>query len=164
MRRSRVPHSLLGKPLPPRLRGWRLCLRTGRQALREVDTFLDSHAAVLGVRLARSSATVSGGGPTISDVAAEREVLVRACIEACDAAPRSAAASILLRALTETGVHEVDPAGKAFMADRHRAVATQPTDNSRQAGLIAQTLRVGYEDRGQVLRLPEVSVYDHSTS
>src|SRR5690348_6124561 len=90
----------------------------------------------------------------------DRDILVAACIDACDAVTSRAIRQRLLAALADVGVTAVDvPAGTPFDPALHRAADTLMTDEQTLAGLVAQTDRLGFIDRGRRVRWPEVLVY-----
>jgi molecular chaperone GrpE (heat shock protein) len=65
-----------------------------------------------------------------------------------------------LDALADVGVKAIEvPAGTRFDPERHRAADTVMTEEETLAGVVAQTERLGFVDRGRRLRWPEVLVY-----
>ena len=92
--------------------------------------------------------------------ARDRDVLVAACIDVCDAVTSQAVRQRLLGALEDVGVTAVDvPAGTRFDPALHRAADTVMTEVETLAGLVAETERLGFFDRGRRVRWPEVLVY-----
>ena len=63
----------------------------------------------------------------------------------------------LSEALAKAGVEAYDPAGEAFDAAWHEAVATRPADGS-EPGTVVETLAKGYRIDDQVLRAAKVVV------
>ena len=90
----------------------------------------------------------------------DREVLVAACIHVCDVLGRDALSQHLLGALADAGVTAVDvPVETRFDPAQHKAADTLVTDKQTLAGLVAETERLGFVDRGRRVRWPEVLVY-----
>lgn len=90
----------------------------------------------------------------------DRQALVAACIEASDAVATKALRAQLLAALAAAGVTPVEvPANSPFDPTQHKAADTIPTDSENLAGLVAETERPGFIDRGERIRWPEVVVY-----
>ncbi len=54
-------------------------------------------------------------------------------------------------ALTEDGVNPIDDTGELFDPNRHEAISSEPNDEVESDHII-QTLRIGYEHKGRVLR------------
>jgi GrpE len=94
----------------------------------------------------------------------DRATLVRGCIELRDYVRDDDTRQELAHLLGSVGVIEYDGAGEAFDASRHRALDTLPTDDATRHDVVAETVRVGYDDRGRVLRRAEVIVYRHPPS
>jgi molecular chaperone GrpE (heat shock protein) len=85
---------------------------------------------------------------------------VSACIDAADAVPGLALRQQLIDALAQSGVTSDDVAPETpFDPQQHKAADTRITDQERLAGLVAETERPGFTDRGRRLRWPEVIVY-----
>ena len=58
------------------------------------------------------------------------------------------------------GVTEVNPSeGERFDRNRHEAVGHVPTTDSSLHNRVAKTERPGYSDRGRVVAVPQVLVY-----
>ncbi|GAA1007142.1 hypothetical protein Aple_017140 [Acrocarpospora pleiomorpha] len=68
-------------------------------------------------------------------------------------------AELLAAALVEAGIQEVRPDGLPFDGELHEAVDTTPTDDPDAHDTVAETVRAGYLDGDQVLRVPQVVVY-----
>ncbi|GIH24547.1 hypothetical protein Aph01nite_28570 [Acrocarpospora phusangensis] len=120
--------------------------------------------------LARALAEVAAGEPSqavtqqIERLLAEepgREALALACARFRDqlAGRFPELADLLGAALAEAGVSEVRPDGEPFDGELHEAVDTAPTEDPDAHGTIAETVRAGYLDGDQVLRVPQVVVY-----
>jgi hypothetical protein len=90
----------------------------------------------------------------------DREVLIEACVEVADAVPSVALRAQLLDALEAAGVSAVDVAANTrFDPAQHRASDSRATDRPDLDGLVVQTERLGFVDRGRRLRFPDVVVY-----
>lgn len=93
----------------------------------------------------------------------DRDLLVDACIAAFDATESRSTRQQLLHALSQAGVDLVDvPPNARFDPDEHRAADTRMTDRRSFDGLVAETERAGFVDRGRRVRWPEVIVYKFS--
>jgi molecular chaperone GrpE len=104
------------------------------------------------------------GSPAEASSAQDRAVLVAACIEVFDSLGSNALRQQLLGALAAAGVTAVDvPAHTRFDPSHHKAIDMRATDEEALAGLVAETERVGFVDRGRRLRWPEVLVYQFSS-
>lgn len=83
-------------------------------------------------------------------------------LDACDAALGHGATDVepifksLLEILGKEGLERMDPAGSEFDPNLHEAVAHEDGDGS--APVVAETFRIGYSWRGQVIRAPMVKV------
>ena len=121
-------------------------------------------AAALLLRGRREPEAARGGAPapTHADgrASADRDVLVAACMRACDGLASGALRDDVVRALAAAGVSAVDvPSHTRFDPTQHRAADTLGTEHAQLAGLVAETERLGFVDRGRRLRWPEVVVY-----
>jgi hypothetical protein len=65
----------------------------------------------------------------------------------------------LRRDLESVGVEVLAPDGERFDPQRHNAVGTEPAAEPGQHLVIAETMRLGYADRGTEVRAPDVIVY-----
>lgn len=92
-------------------------------------------------------------------VAADRTVLVDACIWMRDRATSPALAQHLDGAFARVGVAQVDATGQRFDPAVHEAGATVAASSPAEDGIIARTETPGYTDRGRLLRHPIVTVY-----
>ena len=115
--------------------------------------------AVLVVLVVR--AVPRGRAPEPPDAAAERDAILRACLDLSDwlrdAAPT--AWSRLVRDLAAIGVDVQIPDGAPFDAEAHDAVGTQAAADRAQDMTVAETVSSGFTDRGRMLRRPQVVVY-----
>jgi molecular chaperone GrpE len=102
----------------------------------------------------------SVGAAAASGGARDRKLLVDACIDAFDISESTAVRTQLLDALRRAGVDPVEvPANARFDPTKHRAADTRATDRKAFDGLVVETERVGFVDRGRRVRWPEVVVY-----
>ncbi|WP_051751401.1 nucleotide exchange factor GrpE [Streptosporangium amethystogenes] len=92
-----------------------------------------------------------------------REALVGACVgyrdQLAERHPRLA--GTLLEALNRAGVQEIVADGQRFDPRLHEAFGTAPADSPELHDVVAETVRRGYADGGQVIRVPQVVVYRH---
>jgi hypothetical protein len=91
----------------------------------------------------------------------DRRQLVLGLIELTDLLDSPALHRRATDTLAGAGVQAIDSAGERFDPKRHRAVERVDTANPDSDGLIVETARLGYDDRGQRARLPDVLVYHH---
>jgi hypothetical protein len=103
--------------------------------------------------------TLTAGGESDRQLAADRRTLVDTAIYVRDRATSKAIADRLAWALTEVGVVEVRPDGGVFDTAQHEAGGTAPTDDARLDGTVAAVEISGYTDRGKVVRAPVVTVF-----
>jgi hypothetical protein len=85
--------------------------------------------------------------------------LVLAAIEVRDVVPSPALAGRLGEGLAARGIDELDPAGQRFDPATQTAIATAPTEDPGQEGVVAHTDRLGYLAHGQILRHAQVTVF-----
>ena len=90
---------------------------------------------------------------------ADRDRLVAACIDVLDETRSEATRERMLEALEDVGVTALQPDGEHFSPESHAAVQTLATDDPDEDGTIAATERLGFVDRGRLLRKPDVAVY-----
>lgn len=96
--------------------------------------------------------------PTLVDP--DRTALVDALIDARDRLPANAQANRIGKALAAAGVETVDPVGRVFDPTLHWAQGPdRVTDDPDLNNTIAETVTLGYVDRGLVHRLPGVIVH-----
>ena len=97
-------------------------------------------------------------------LAAERKAMVALCLYAHDRARSSGVAERLEEGLAGVGVEAMRPDGERFDPAVHEAGGTADTDDPTLDGVVAETEVVGFNDRGQVLRPPIVTVYKAHTA
>lgn len=93
------------------------------------------------------------------DPAAERAALIELCLYALDRARSPGVTERLESGLAEIGVLAVRPDGDRFDPAAHEAGGVVATEDAELVGLVAETELVGFVDRGTVLRVPVVTVY-----
>jgi molecular chaperone GrpE (heat shock protein) len=90
---------------------------------------------------------------------AERTTLVQLCLYALDRAKSPGVVERLEEGLSGVGVTALRPDGVRFDPAFHEAGGTVATTDETLDGLVAETEVVGFADRGEVLRVPVVTVY-----
>ena len=90
---------------------------------------------------------------------AERKSLVALCLYAIDRAKSPGVVERLEEGLAGVGVTALRPDGVRFDPAFHEAGGTVATTDETLDGLVAETEVVGFSDRGDVLRVPVVTVY-----
>lgn len=95
----------------------------------------------------------------LDQVLAERKSLVQLCLYALDRARSAGVAERLEEGLAGVGVDAIRPDGVRFDPTYHEAGGTVSTADETLDGLVAETEVVGFSDRGDVLRVPIVTVY-----
>jgi molecular chaperone GrpE len=90
---------------------------------------------------------------------AERRSLVQLCLYALDRAKSPGVVERLEEGLAGVGVAAVRPDGVRFDPAYHEAGGTVATTDENLDGVVAETEVVGFTDRGDVLRVPIVTVY-----
>jgi molecular chaperone GrpE len=95
---------------------------------------------------------------------AERKSLVQLCLYALDRAKSPGVVERLQEGLAGVGVDAIRPDGVRFDPTYHEAGGTVATADETLDGVVAETEVVGFSDRGEVLRVPIVTVYSKSTS
>jgi len=98
-------------------------------------------------------------GPQLEQVLAERRTLVQLCLYALDRARSPGVVERLEEGLAGVGVTALRPDGIRFDPAFHEAGGTVATTDETLDGLVAETEVVGFADRGEVLRVPIVTVY-----
>jgi hypothetical protein len=93
---------------------------------------------------------------------AERRSLVQLCLYALDRARSAGVAERLEEGLAGVGVDAIRPEGVRFDPAHHEAGGTVATADESLDGVVAETEVVGFADRGEVLRVPIVTVYSKS--
>ena len=107
-----------------------------------------------------AAATAAGASRAPAErLVAERRRLIDAAIEVVDQLDSAMLRERLHDALEDVGVHPISADGEVFDHRRHRATGAAPPDDPAQDGRVAVTQRLGYQDRDQVLRPPEVVVF-----
>lgn len=89
----------------------------------------------------------------------ERRTLVQLCLYALDRARSAGVAERIEEGLASIGVAALRPDGNRFDPAFHEAGGTVSTTDETLDGLVAETEVVGFADRGEVLRVPIVTVY-----
>ena len=95
---------------------------------------------------------------------AERKSLVQLCLYAMDRAKSPGVVERLEEGLAGVGVAAIRPDGVRFDPAHHEAGGTVATTDENLDGVVAETEVVGFSDRGEVLRVPIVTVYSKSAS
>ena len=100
----------------------------------------------------------------MNQVLAERKSLVQLCLYALDRARSTGVAERIEEGLAAVGVTALRPDGQRFDPSYHEAGGTVATTDETLDGVVAETEVVGFADRGDVLRVPIVTVYSKSAS
>lgn len=95
----------------------------------------------------------------VRDVAAERSALIQLCVYALDRARSPGVTERIESGLAEIGVAALRPEGERFDPALHEAGGVVATEDPGLDGIIAETELTGFADRGEVLRVPVVTVY-----
>jgi len=95
---------------------------------------------------------------------AERKSLVQLCLYALDRAKSPGVVERLEEGLAGVGVAAIRPDGARFDPAHHEAGGTVATTDENLDGVVAETEVVGFSDRGEVLRVPIVTVYSKSAT
>ncbi|MFL6118800.1 nucleotide exchange factor GrpE [Actinophytocola sp.] len=95
---------------------------------------------------------------------AERKSLVQLCLYALDRAKSPGVVERIEEGLIAVGVEAIRPDGVRFDPAHHEAGGTVATADENLDGVVAETEVVGFRDRGEVLRVPIVTVYSKSAS
>jgi molecular chaperone GrpE len=95
---------------------------------------------------------------------AERRSLVQLCLYALDRAKSPGVVERLEEGLAGVGVAAIRPDGARFDPAHHEAGGTVTTADETLDGVVAETEVVGFSDRGEVLRVPIVTVYSKGIS
>jgi molecular chaperone GrpE len=98
----------------------------------------------------------------VNQALAERKSLVQLCLYALDRARSSGVAERIEEGLAAVGVTALRPDGQRFDPAHHEAGGTVPTEDEALDGVVAETEVVGFSDRGEVLRVPIVTVYNRA--
>lgn len=95
------------------------------------------------------------------NAALDRAALIELCVYALDRARSPGVTERIESGLAEVGVSAVRPDGERFDAAVHEAGGVLATAEAELDGVIAETELAGFTDRGAVLRVPVVTVYQH---
>jgi molecular chaperone GrpE len=106
----------------------------------------------------------SAAAVALDQALAERKSLVQLCLYALDRAKSAGVAERLEEGLAGVGVDAIRPDGVRFDPAFHEAGGTVATGDELLDGVVAETEVVGFSDRGDVLRVPIVTVYSKSAS
>jgi hypothetical protein len=106
----------------------------------------------------------SAAAIALDQALAERKSLVALCLYALDRAKSAGVAERLQEGLAGVGVDAIRPDGVRFDPAFHEAGGTVATGDETLDGVVAETEVVGFSDRGDVLRVPIVTVYSKSAS
>lgn len=98
-------------------------------------------------------------GIALDQALAERRSLVQLCLYALDRARSAGVVERLEEGLAGVGVDAIRPDGVRFDPAHHEAGGTVATTDEALDGVVAETEVVGFADRGEVLRVPIVTVY-----
>ncbi len=104
------------------------------------------------------------GAAALDQALAERRSLVQLCLYALDRARSAGVVERLEEGLAGVGVDAIRPDGARFDPAHHEAGGTVATEDETLDGVVAETEVVGFTDRGDVLRVPIVTVYSKSAS
>lgn len=115
--------------------------------------------AALPLVLGRGTAAAAPA-PVPSD--GDRDSLVQTCIYLRDRVTSTALAGRIDQTLTQVGVAALEPTGQRFDPSHHEAGGTVATTDDGLVGTIAAVETPGYADRGVLLRVPVVTVYQRS--
>lgn len=92
-------------------------------------------------------------------VAEERARLVELCVDLHDWLPGEGLRDRVMHTLEQAGVDLVTGEGEPFDPLVHEAAGETPTTDDELDSRVASTQRVGYRDRGRLVREPVVLVY-----
>jgi hypothetical protein len=110
------------------------------------------------------AAPPSAAALALDQALAERRSLVQLCLYALDRAKSPGVVERLEEGLTGVGVAAIRPDGVRFDPAHHEAGGTVATTDETLDGVVAETEVVGFSDRGEVLRVPIVTVYSKGIS
>lgn len=106
----------------------------------------------------------SAAAIALDQALAERRSLVQLCLYALDRARSAGVVERLEEGLAGVGVDAIRPDGVRFDPAHHEAGGTVATTDEALDGVVAETEVVGFSDRGDVLRVPIVTVYSKGAS
>ncbi|MGF7234260.1 MAG: hypothetical protein ACQSGP_04765 [Frankia sp.] len=111
---------------------------------------------------ARAGAAGAGLTDSPRDIADERELIVRGCMDLADRLrdDRPTLFRKALRDLATVGVTPVIADGHRVDELRHDVIGAKPTTDPTFHRTIASTERLGFTDRGELIRKPCVIVYE----
>jgi hypothetical protein len=104
----------------------------------------------------------AAAGDALDRALHERRSLVQLCLYALDRAKSAGVVERLEEGLAGVGVDAIRPDGARFDPAHHEAGGTVATTDELLDGTVAETEVVGFSDRGEVLRVPIVTVYSKS--
>lgn len=141
------------QPAPPSLAGTFSATAAEDWAAAERGRAWGNQRSVPGKPVARPAADPQPGK--------DRDRLVQVSVDLADRLRdrQPALYKSLRRDLESVGVEVLAPDGERFDPQRHNAVGTEPAAEPRQHLVIAETMRLGYADRGTEVRAPDVIVY-----
>lgn len=125
---------------------------------------IGADGVVSGADFTAQEAPPSQEALALGQALAERRSLVQLCLYALDRAKSPGVVERLEEGLAGVGVDAVRPDGVRFDPAHHEAGGTVATTDDSLDGLVAETEVVGFTDRGEVLRVPIVTVYSKSAS
>ena len=153
----KVPTTISGQRIPASFRDPLLRFDSPVEVLCEFIRWVESSAVRVPQPEARQAPQVAERD--LQRLRSDRGALVSALVELSDLLDSAALREKASRALAAAGVTSLDATGERFDAARHRAVNRIPAPDSAHHAQVAETERVGYSDRGHVIRPPEVRVY-----
>ncbi|MFC4854961.1 nucleotide exchange factor GrpE [Actinophytocola glycyrrhizae] len=112
----------------------------------------------------QEEAPSSAEAVALDQALAERRSLVALCLYALDRARSAGVVERLEEGLAGVGVDAIRPDGVRFDPAYHEAGGTVATEDEALDGVVAETEVVGFSDRGEVLRVPIVTVYSKGAS
>lgn len=130
-----------------------------RAAEQQHQSGIASDGLVSGGDFVEAEPQQAGGAATADQALAERRALVQLCLYALDRARSAGVVERLEEGLAGVGVDAIRPDGVRFDPAHHEAGGTVATTDEALDGLVAETEVVGFSDRGEVLRVPIVTVY-----
>lgn len=130
-----------------------------RAAEQQHQSNIASDGLVSGGDFVEAEPPQAGGAATVDQALAERRALVQLCLYALDRARSAGVVERLEEGLAGVGVDAIRPDGVRFDPAHHEAGGTVATTDESLDGVVAETEVVGFSDRGEVLRVPIVTVY-----
>jgi hypothetical protein len=157
-----VPTTIAGRRIPARFRNPLLRLDDPVAVLCEFLRWLEE--SELSPRPHERPHTPDYGERELRRLRSDREALISTLVDLTDLIDSAALRAKARRALAAAGVESLDATGKQFDASQHRAVNRIPAPDHDHHAQVAETERLGYSDRGELIRPPEVLVYWHDPS